>query len=96
MEPFGIAFIEALYYKLPIVATKIGAIPDFVKPGENGYLVETGDVEGLARYLDIHLSDPGKCKAFGDYGFAFVNANYSWNKVAEKMSAAIKANLLKS
>ena len=93
MEPFGVAFIDALYYKLPIVATNIGAIPDFVKPGENGYLVEPGDVEGLVRYLDILLSDPLKCRTFGERGYDLAIANYSWDGVAEKMSCAIRKNI---
>jgi hypothetical protein len=90
LEPFGVAFIDALYYKLPIVATNIGAIPDFVKPGENGYLIEPGDVESLAQYLDTLLSNPGRCKRFGQQGYALATANYSWDKVAEKMSNAIR------
>jgi hypothetical protein len=94
MEPFGVAFIDALYYKLPIVATNIGAIPDFVKPGENGYLVESGDVEGLAKHLDILLSDPLKCRTFGQKGYELAIANYSWERVAEKMSCAIRKVIL--
>lgn len=94
MEPFGVAFIEALYYKLPIVATNVGAIPDFVETGKNGYLVEPGDVDGLARYLDMLLSDPIKSKAFGQHGFALAQANYSWDRVAEKMSGVIRKIVL--
>jgi glycosyltransferase involved in cell wall biosynthesis len=93
MEPFGVAFIEALYHKLPIVATNIGAIPDFVKSGENGYLVEPGDVQALAQSLDSLLCDPIMCKAFGQKGYARAIANYSWDKVAEKMSNAIRKTL---
>ena len=90
MEPFGVAFIEALYYKLPIVATNVGAIPDFVKPGGNGYLIESGDVASLIGYLDSLLSDPLKCKTFGLNGFLLAKANYNWDKVAEKMSNTIR------
>jgi glycosyltransferase involved in cell wall biosynthesis len=94
MEPFGVAFIDALYYKLPIVATNIGAIPDFVKPGENGYLVESGDVDGLARHLDTLLSDPLKCRTFGQKGYELAIANYSWDGVANRMSCAIRKVIL--
>jgi len=96
MEPFGVAFIDALYYKLPIVATNIGAIPDFVKDGKNGYLVNPGDIEGLARHLDILLSDPHQCKSFGEHGYALANANYSWDGVSEKLAGAIRKKLTES
>jgi glycosyltransferase involved in cell wall biosynthesis len=94
MEPFGVAFIEALYNKLPIVATNIGAIPDFVKDGENGYLVDPGDVDELARHLDILLSDPALCTEFGQKGYKLATANYSWEMVSEKISAAIRSILM--
>jgi glycosyltransferase involved in cell wall biosynthesis len=96
MEPFGVAFIDALYYKLPIVATNIGAIPDFVKNGKNGYLVEPGDIDGLARHLDILLSNPDQCRAFGEHGYTLANANYSWDGVSAKMSGAIRKMLTDS
>jgi len=93
MEPFGVAFIEALFYKLPIVATNIGAIPDFVRHGHNGYLVEPGDVDGIAHYLDILLSDPGLSRLFGQQGYELAKTNYSWDSVAEKMSQSIRNQL---
>jgi glycosyltransferase involved in cell wall biosynthesis len=96
LEPFGVAFIEALYYRLPILATNIGAIPDFVRPGENGYLVEPGDVDGLAHYLDLLLSDPVMCSTFGEHGYALATANYSWAGVVDKMSKAIRKTLSSS
>ncbi len=89
-EPFGVAFIDALYYRLPIVGTNLGAIPDFVKPGENGYLVEPGEVEGLARALEDLLDDPQKCREFGERGYALAQANYSWESGAGKISLGVR------
>jgi glycosyltransferase involved in cell wall biosynthesis len=39
-EPFGIVFVEAMSYGLPLVAPRTGAVPDFVEDGKNGFLVE--------------------------------------------------------
>lgn len=89
-EPFGVAFIDALYYRLPIVGTNLGAIPDFVKPGENGYLVEPGEVENLARALIKLLDDPQKCRDFGEKGYALAQANYAWDSVAERISRSVR------
>src|SRR5262249_34383149 len=48
LEAFGISFIEAMSHHLPVIGTSIGAMPDFVEEGRNGYLVRPYDVETLA------------------------------------------------
>ena len=68
IEPFGIVFIEAMSMKLPVIGTSIGAIPDFIKNGVNGYMVEPGNSEKLADHLIELLGDPSKCKNFGEEG----------------------------
>lgn len=93
LEPFGIVFIEAFSYKLPIVATRVGAIPDFVIPGENGYLVEPGDINCLAQRLIQLLDDPEKCRAFGEQGSRLVRENYNWEAVGRRMKEQITATL---
>ena len=48
IEGGGIAVMEAMMRELPIIATATGGIPDIVRPGRAGVLVEVGDVKGLA------------------------------------------------
>lgn len=79
LEPFGIVFIEAMSYKLPVIATLIGAIPDFVSDGESGYLVEPGDVDGLACALILLLDDAQKCRTFGESGYNKATSRYNWD-----------------
>ncbi|WP_045226404.1 glycosyltransferase family 4 protein [Methyloterricola oryzae] len=85
LEPFGIVFVEALTYKLPIVATTIGALPDIVADGVNGYLLEPGDSEGIASRLLELLEDPDKCRRFGEKGFELACDRYDWQRVGERM-----------
>jgi glycosyltransferase involved in cell wall biosynthesis len=93
LEPFGIVFIEALSYHLPIVATCIGAIPDFVRNGENGYLVEPGATQSLAEALIKLLDDPEQCQRFGHKGRLMAEENYNWNNVGLRMKEGIRAAL---
>lgn len=93
LEPFGIVFIEAFSYKLPVVAARVGAIPDFVIPGENGYLVEPGDINCLAQRLIQLLDDPAKCRTFGEHGCRLVRENYNWEAVGRRMKEQITATL---
>lgn len=50
-EPFGRTVIEGFAQRCPVVATRVGGMPEAIKDGENGLLVEYGDVEALARCL---------------------------------------------
>jgi len=80
-EPFGIVFVEAMAHKLPIVATAVGAVPDFVTNEDNGFLVSPGDIEGLADVLRRLLSNPELCRKMGERSYA-VSHRYTWNNVA--------------
>ncbi|HXW01002.1 MAG TPA: glycosyltransferase family 4 protein, partial [Anaerolineae bacterium] len=93
LEPFGIVFVEALSYRLPIVATDVGAIPDFVINGVNGYLVRPAQVEPLAECLIELIGNPDKCRTFGECGWVIATERYTWDKVGEKMRENISAVL---
>lgn len=89
LEPFGIVFVEAMMYSLPIVATSIGAIPDFVINGLTGYSVPPDDYVALAEALDKLLSDPEHCKQLGLNGFQQYSDFYNWQKVGQRMKVQI-------
>lgn len=50
-EGFGLVYLEAGAYGLPVVATRSGGVPDAVRDGETGILVDEGDVSGIARAI---------------------------------------------
>jgi glycosyltransferase involved in cell wall biosynthesis len=89
LEPFGIVFVEAMLHRLPVVATRIGALPDMVMEGQTGHLVQPGDVQGLARALISLLGDPGRCHAFAEQGHRHATEKYTWKGVAERIRAAV-------
>src|SRR5574341_401596 len=82
-EPFGIVLLEAMAHKLPVVATDIGAIPDFILNEENGYLVKPNNVEQLTNALINLIGNPEKCRKFGEKGCNIVTERYSWEKVGD-------------
>ncbi len=96
LEPFGIVFVEAMTAHLPIVATRVGAIPDFVENGKNGWLVSPGDVQGIADALLKLLKDPEICHAFGEQSFQLTKERYSWKAVGDRFREHIVHVLAKS
>jgi glycosyltransferase involved in cell wall biosynthesis len=50
-EPFGLVLVEAMSSGTPVLATRVGGIPEIVRDSENGWLVEQGDTHGLASKL---------------------------------------------
>ncbi len=67
-ESFGLTALEAMAYGVPVVASKVGGLPEVVDDGKTGFLMPVGDVDGMAhRVLDI-LNDPSLAKAMGDNG----------------------------
>lgn len=47
-ESFGLAALEAMACEVPVVASRVGGIPEVVTDGETGYLSEVGDIEKMA------------------------------------------------
>lgn len=89
LEPFGIVFIEAMMYSLPIIGTKIGAIPDFVIDGVTGYVVSPDDVDATADALEKLLDDMELCERMGNNGFRQYSEYYNWTKVGHRMRMQI-------
>ena len=93
LEPFGVVFIEAMSNRLPIVATCTGAIPDFVKHGENGYLVPPGRTDLLAQAIIDLLGDPDRRRKFGDRSHALTQERYNWGSVGKAIRTSILTDL---
>ena len=95
-EGTPVCVMEALSCGLPIVATRVGGIPEIVEHGKTGFLVDKGDVEGLASALITLLSDPGDCaeraQAAQDYAREHLNARKSVSRLIELYEELIEAN----
>lgn len=83
MEGLGVALLQAAACGLPIVAGRAGGIPEIVRDGENGYLVEPGDVQGLSRALDTLCADAERRRRFGDRGRDIVLRDFSIDAMVE-------------
>lgn len=77
MEGLGVSLLEAASCAVPIVACRAGGIPEIVRDGINGYLVEPGDSKGLALAINALLDDPARLAEFGAAGRKLVLERFS-------------------
>jgi N-acetyl-alpha-D-glucosaminyl L-malate synthase BshA len=62
-ESFGLAALEAMSSGVPVIGTTAEGLPELIRPGQTGYMLPVGDVEGMARRAIEILSDPKKHQA---------------------------------
>jgi N-acetyl-alpha-D-glucosaminyl L-malate synthase BshA len=65
LESFGLAALEAMACEVPVIATRVGGVPEVVEHGVDGYLVEPGDVSGAARHAIDLLSRADRGREMG-------------------------------
>lgn len=81
LESFGLAALEAQACEVPVIATRIGGIPEVVIDGETGYLSDVGDVEKMAADTLKLLSDEKLRRSFGEKGREVAIQRYSTEKI---------------
>lgn len=84
-EGLGTAFLEAMAAGLPIIATSVGGIKDFLKDGETGLAIKVDDPEDLARKIDLLFTDETLRQKLIQNGRKLVEEKYQWFQVANKM-----------
>jgi len=81
-EPFGIINLEAMACEIPVVASRVGGIPEVVVDGETGLLVPPADPAALAEAINLILNSGELSARFGQAGRARVEKHFSWQAIA--------------
>ena len=68
-ESFGLAALEAMMMRVPVISTNVGGLPEVNIEGESGYLFELGDVEGMAQKSIALLNDEQKLESMKDRAY---------------------------
>jgi len=78
-------FPQAMAAGLPIVATLVDGAPDAITPGENGWLVQVGDLTAMAERLDALAADPVAARRMGEAGRARVE-EFSARRMVDELT----------
>jgi glycogen(starch) synthase len=83
-EPQGIVSLEAMACAKPVVAARVGGVPEIVLDGETGLLFPGGNAGALADSLQSLLSDPERAEALGRKGRARAEDHFTWGRIADQ------------
>jgi glycogen(starch) synthase len=83
-EGSSLVTLEAMAHRKAVVATVAGGLPDKVRPGLNGWLVEPGNPAALAAAIEDALSDPMRLLAFGAKSRQIVESEFAWSVLVER------------
>ncbi len=82
-EPFGLINVEAGASKLPIVASRVGGIPEIIEHGKNGFLVERDDINQFVNCVKLLIDDENLRKSIGLTARTIVNERFEENPIRE-------------
>jgi len=86
-EGTPVSAIEALAGGKPVVATRVGGVPDVVRDGVDGFLVEPGDVAALSERMRELAHDRARARAMGEAGRARMLERYSVDRLLDDVDA---------
>ncbi|HBG46054.1 MAG TPA: hypothetical protein DDW94_03600 [Deltaproteobacteria bacterium] len=81
-ETFGMPVAEAMACGLPVIATRVGGVPEIVEDGVSGLLVEPGDPIQLAAAIERMVTDPALRARLFEAGRERVKELFSWENIA--------------
>lgn len=91
-EGLGNSFLEAMAAGVPVIATPVGGIPDFLEDGETGWFCEVDDPASIAEKAAYILDEKNadEVKRVADKAKKLVGEKYRWDVIAEKMRAVLR------
>ena len=92
-EGTPVSVIESLASGTPVVATRVGGVPDVVRDGLDGFVVEPGDVQGAAEKLAELAGDPKLRARLGESGRARVYERYSVDRLVNDVDRLYRSLL---
>ncbi len=85
IEAFGRVTLEAMLLKKPVIATKVGGIPELITDGFNGFLYKPGNHLQLADKIEYLISNPKKIREMGKNGYNYAKKKFTRKEYGGKI-----------
>jgi glycosyltransferase involved in cell wall biosynthesis len=82
-EVFPVTIVEAMAAAMPVIATPVGAVPEIIEVGVNGFIVPLGDYQALAEKIRYLAQHPGKVLEMGQNNLQKFRCEYEAEICAE-------------
>jgi glycosyltransferase involved in cell wall biosynthesis len=92
-EAFGLTVLEAMLRARPVVASRVGGVPEMIEDGATGLLVEPGDEPGLALALRSLLADPERAARMGEEARRRATRDFSPERQLRLLAAEVARGL---
>ena len=89
-DAYGLVFVEALCFGLPCIGKNICAMPEFIKHGQNGFLLEHDDVQELSGLMENLLLDGAAMAEAVQAQQEYYLEKYAWDTVADRIVQVLK------
>lgn len=80
-EGLGVVLLDAMSYGIPVIASRIGGIPDIIVDGVSGVLVPPADAGALADAIERLARDPAYAHRLGEGGRARLQTHFTWDAI---------------
>lgn len=90
-EGFGMPPMEAMACKIPVVVTRVGAVPDYAIAGETALVSEPGDVESFANNIVRLVEDKNERQRIAESGYDYIK-QITWETAAEQLEQVFHNN----
>jgi glycosyltransferase involved in cell wall biosynthesis len=84
-EALPTVLAEAMAARLPLIASRVGGVPEMITEGQNGFLVKPEDLEALSNACIRLLKNPDERAAMGAEGWRIVNQKFSIERQVEQL-----------
>lgn len=88
-ETFGLVIVEAMQYRLPIVSTDEGGIPDVVIDGENGFICKRKDAVSLANAIERLIVDEALRNTMGEEGYRIYQEKFTLSCFEQRLGECL-------
>src|SRR6266436_6278930 len=89
-EGLGVALLDAMSYCIPVIASRVGGIPDIIEDGVSGLLVPPADPQALADAIERVATDPALARRLAEAGRDRLRTRFSWDVITTKWDAVYR------